>query len=94
VKIALGLLTMINVALTLFGASMAMMSPMMFDSGVDGPLLWAVFWSILAFPLVALLCAILPWLFLWLRWPRIALVSACLPPVWMAVLFAVVFTFF
>ena len=52
-KLALGLLTALNVALTCFGASMAMLSPMMFDAGGDGRLLWAVFWSILAFPVVA-----------------------------------------
>ena len=32
-KLGLGVLTLVNVALTCFGASMAMMSPMLFDSG-------------------------------------------------------------
>jgi hypothetical protein len=94
VKIALGLLTIVNVALMVFGASMAMMSPMMFDSGVGGPLLWAIFCGILLFPLVALVCVPLPWLFLWLKWHRLALACAALPLAWMAVLFAVAFTFF
>lgn len=93
-RIALGVLTMINIALTLFGASMAMMSPMMFDSGGDGKLLWAVFWSVLAFPVVALLCVLLPWLLLWLRWPRAAMTVSALPVAWMIALVAVLFVFF
>ena len=32
-KLGLGVLTLINVALTCFGVTMAMMSPMLFDSG-------------------------------------------------------------
>jgi hypothetical protein len=93
-KIALGVLTIINIALTLFGASMAIMSPMMFDSGGDGKLLWAVFWSVLAFPVVALLCVLLPWLLLWLRWPRAAMAVSAVPVGWMIVLVAVLFVFF
>jgi hypothetical protein len=43
-KLGLGVLTLINVALTCFGASMAMMSPMLFDAGGEqDQLLWAVF---------------------------------------------------
>jgi hypothetical protein len=50
-KLGLGVLTLINVALTCFGASMAMMSPMLFDAGGEqDQLLWAVFWGIFVFP--------------------------------------------
>ena len=93
-KIALGVLTLINIALTCFGVSMAVMSPMMFDSGGDGTLLWAIFWSVLAFPVAALLCVLLPWLFLWLRWPPTALVAAAVPLTWMIILVTIVFVFF
>ena len=93
-KIALTLLTVLNVALTGFGASMAMLSPMMFDSGGDGRLLWAMFWSILAFPVVAGICLLLPWLLLWLRCPRAALATAILPVAYLAVLLAVAFIAF
>jgi hypothetical protein len=93
-KIALGVLTIINIALTLFGASMAIMSPMMFDSGGEGRLLWAVFWSVLAFPIVALLCVLLPWLLLWLRWPRAAMAVSVVPVAWMIIIVAVLFVFF
>ena len=50
-KLGLGVLTLINVALTCFGVSMAMMSPMLFDSGGEqDQLLWAVFWVFLSSP--------------------------------------------
>ena len=40
-KLGLGVLTLVNVALTCFGVSIAMMSPMLFDSGgQDDQLLW------------------------------------------------------
>ncbi|MGA7487527.1 MAG: hypothetical protein WBW74_11395 [Xanthobacteraceae bacterium] len=93
-KIALGVLTIVNIALTCFGVSMAVMSPMMFDSGGDGKLLWAIFWSLWVFPVVAVFCVLLPWLFLWLRWPRAALVASAVPLAWMIILFAVLFIFF
>jgi hypothetical protein len=93
-KLALGLLTVLNVALTCFGASMAMLSPMMFDAGGDGRLLWAVFWSILAFPVVAGICLLLPWLLLWLRYPRAALAASIIPVAYLAVLLAVTFIAF
>jgi hypothetical protein len=35
--------------------------------------------SILLFPILSLICALLPWLFLWLRWRRTAVVIAMLP---------------
>jgi hypothetical protein len=93
-KLALGLLTVLNIALTCFGASMAMASPMMFDAGGDGRLLWAVFWSILAFPVVAGICLLLPWLLLWLRCPRAALAASIIPVAYLAVLLAVTFIAF
>jgi hypothetical protein len=91
-KLGLGVLTLVNVALTCFGATMAMMSPMLFDSGgQDDKLLWAVFWSMFVFPVVGLACVFVPWLFLWLKSPRIALFTAVIPVVWLVILFAVVF---
>jgi hypothetical protein len=93
-KLALGLLTVLNVALICFGVSMAMFSPMMFDAGGDGRLLWTMFWSILAFPVVAAVCLLLPWLLLWLRYPRAALAAAIIPVAYLAVLLAVAFIAF
>jgi hypothetical protein len=93
-KLALGLLTVLNVALTGFGASMAMLSPMMFDAGGDGKLLWTMFWSILAFPVVAGICLLLPWLLLWLRCPRGALAAATIPVAYLTILLAVAFIAF
>jgi hypothetical protein len=91
-KLGLGLLTLLNVALAGFGLMMAMMSPMLFDSGgQQDQLLWAVFWTILAFPAVALVCVFVPWLFLWLKWWRMALFAAAIPAAWLIILFAVVF---
>jgi hypothetical protein len=92
VQIALGALTLVNVALTVFGVSMAMMSPMMFDGGGEqDQLLWAVFWSILAFPIVAAVCVFVPWLFMWLQRPRTALLLSAIPAAWLVILFAVIF---
>jgi hypothetical protein len=92
VQIALGALTLVNVALAVFGVSMAMMSPMMFDSGGEqDQLLWAVFWSILAFPIVAAVCVFVPWLFMWLQRPRTALLLSAIPAAWLVILFAVIF---
>lgn len=93
-KVMLAMLTIINIALTVFGVSMAAMSPMMFDSGGDGKLLWAIFWSLWVFPVVAVLCVFLPWLFLWLQWPRTALVASAVPITWMIILAVVLFVFF
>ncbi|HEY7665752.1 MAG TPA: hypothetical protein VH934_21750 [Xanthobacteraceae bacterium] len=91
-KLALGLLTIVNLALTGFGLSMAIMSPMMFDSGGEqDQLLWAIFWSILAFPAVAALCVLISWLFMWLRRPRAALLLSAVPAVWLAILLALIF---
>ena len=59
-KAMLAMLTIVNIVLTVFGVSLALMSPMMFDGGDDGKLLWAIFWSLWIFPVVALLCVFLP----------------------------------
>ena len=48
----------------------------------------------LDFPVVALLCVFLPWLILWLRWPRTALVASDVPITWMIILAVVLFAFF
>jgi hypothetical protein len=53
-----------------------------------------MFWSILAFPVVAGICLLLPWLLLWLRCPRAALAAAILPVGYLAVLLAVAFIAF
>jgi hypothetical protein len=91
-KLGLGVLTLVNVALTCFGVSMAVMSPMTFDSGgQDDQLLWAVFWSTFVFPAVALICVFVPWLFLWLSGPRTASFAAIIPLAWLAAVFAVIF---
>jgi hypothetical protein len=92
-KAVLAMLTIVNIALTVFGVTLAMMSPMMFDSG-DGKLLWAIFWSLWVFPVVALLCVFIPWLLLWLQWPRTALVASAVPITWMIILAVVLFAFF
>jgi hypothetical protein len=93
-KAMLAMLTIVNIVLTVFGVSLALMSPMMFDGGDDGKLLWAIFWSLWIFPVVALLCVFLPWLFLWLQWFRTALVAAAVPITWMIILAVVLFAFF
>ena len=91
-KLGLGVLTLINVALTCFGVSMAMMSPMLFDAGGEqDQLLWAMFWGIFVFPAVAFVCVFVPWLFLWLRWPRTALFAAAIPVGWLMIVVAVIF---
>jgi hypothetical protein len=91
-KLGLGVLTLINVALTCLGVTMAMMSPMLFDGGGEhDQLLWAVFWGIFIFPAVAFVCVFVPWLFLWLRWPRTALFAAAIPIAWLMIIVAVIF---
>jgi hypothetical protein len=53
---------------------------MLFDSGsTQDKVLVATAVSIMLFPVLALICALLPWLFLWLRWRRVAVVIAILP---------------
>jgi hypothetical protein len=90
--IALGFLTVINLALTVLGASIAMYAPMMFDAGgQDSALMWGIFWSLLVFPAVALACVVLSWLFAWLRWRRVAMVVAAVPAACALVLGTVIF---
>jgi hypothetical protein len=92
-KLILIALTLANLALILFGGSMAMLAPMMFDAGgQQDQVLWAVFWSIWALPVVAFAGAILPGLFLWLRWRRVAVATAAVPAVFAVAILAVIFT--
>jgi hypothetical protein len=73
-------LTLVNFALVLCGVWFAMWTPMLFDKGSTSDKgLVAIAVSILLFPVVALICAFLPWLFLLFRWRRVALVTAILP---------------
>ena len=79
-KLAFVVLTLVNLALVLFGAWLALWTPMLFDSGnTQDKVLVATAVSITLFPVLALICALLPWLFLWLRWRRVAVVIAILP---------------
>jgi hypothetical protein len=79
-KVAFVVLTLVNLALVLFGAWLALWTPMLFDSGsTQDTVLVATAISIMLFPVLALICALLPWLFLWLRWRRVAVVIAILP---------------
>ena len=79
-KLAFVVLTLFNLALVLFGAWLALWTPMLFDSGsTQDKVLVATAVSIMLFPVLALICALLPWLFLWLRWRRVAIVIAILP---------------
>jgi hypothetical protein len=79
-KLAFVVLTLVNLALVLFGAWLALWTPMLFDSGsTQDKVLVAAAVSIMLFPVLALICALLPWLFLWLRWRRAASAIAILP---------------
>jgi hypothetical protein len=79
-KLAFVVLTLVNLALVLSGAWLALWTPMLFDSGsTQDKVLVATAVSIMLFPVLALTCALLPWLFLWLRWRRVAVVIAILP---------------
>lgn len=93
-KLGLGALTLVNIALTLFGGTLAMMSPMMFDSGGDSKLLWAIFWCIWFLPVLAFVCVFLGGLLLWFEWPRTALVASAVPLAYFALLFAAIFLLF
>lgn len=89
-KLAFVALTLVNLALVLFGAWIALWTPMLFDAGsTQDKLLVAAAVSIILFPVLALICAFLPWLFLRLRWRRVAIVTAVLPMVIAAALFVV-----
>ena len=79
-KLAFVALTLVNLALVLFGAWLALWTPMLFDLGnTHDKVLVAAAVGIMLFPVLALICALLPWLFLWLRWRRVAVVIAILP---------------
>jgi hypothetical protein len=79
-KLAFVVLTLVNLALVLFGAWLALWTPMLFDSGsTQDKVLVATAVSIVLFPVLALICALLPWLFLWLRWRWVAVIIAILP---------------
>jgi hypothetical protein len=85
------LFTLVNIALTGFGAILLMWSPMLFDSGgTDDNLKWAIFWSIWFFPVAALICVFLPWLFQWLKWSRAALVVSAIPAAYAIIFFAAI----
>ncbi len=80
IKLAFVALTLVNLALVLLGAWLTLWMPMLFDSGsTQDKVLVATAVSIVLFPVLALICALLPWLFLWLRWRRVAVVTAILP---------------
>jgi hypothetical protein len=75
-KLGFVVLTLVNLVLVLCGAWLALWTPMLFDSGnTQDKVLVAAAVSIILFPVLALL----PWLFLWLRWRRVAVVIAILP---------------
>jgi hypothetical protein len=93
-SLVLAALTLVNLALIWVGGTVAMWSPMMFDrGGQDDNVLWAIFWSFLALPVVALIGAILPWLFLWLRWRRVAVMTAAIPALFALAIAAAVFIY-
>ena len=89
-KLAFAALTLVNLALVLCGAWLALWTPMLFERGsTQDQVLVATAIGIVVFPVVALICAILPWLFLWVRWRGVAVATAILP-VTIAVLFLAV----
>jgi hypothetical protein len=93
-SLVLAALTLVNLALLWFGGTVAMFSPMMFDhGGQDDTVLWGIFWSFLALPVVALIGAVLPWLFLWLRWRRACVVTAAIPALFALAIAAAVFVY-
>ncbi len=80
IKLAFAAFTLVNLALVLCGACLALWMPMLFDSGrTDDRVLVATAAGIVTFPVIALICAILPWLFLWIRWRNLAVVTAMVP---------------
>jgi len=84
-------LTLFNLALVLCGAWLALWTPVLFERErpQDQVMVVAMAIGIVAFPVVALICAILPWLFLRVRWRGVAVATAILP-VAIAVLFVAV----
>ena len=89
-KLAFAALTLVNLALVLCGAWLALWTPVLFERErpEDQVMVMAMAIGIVAFPVVALICAILPWL-LWVRWRGVAVATAILP-VTIAVLFVAV----
>jgi len=89
-KLAFAALTLFNLALVLCGAWLALWTPVLFERErpQDQVMVVAMAIGIVAFPVVALICAILPWL-LWVRWRGVAVATAILP-VTIAVLFVAV----
>ena len=73
-------LTLFNLALVLCGAWLALWTPVLFERErpQDQVMVVAMAIGIVAFPVVALICAILPWL-LWVRWRGVAVATAILP---------------
>jgi hypothetical protein len=90
-KLAFAALTLFNLALVLCGAWLALWTPVLFERErpQDQVMVVAMAIGIVAFPVVALICAILPWLFLRARWRGVAVATAILP-VAIAVLFVTV----
>jgi hypothetical protein len=80
-KLAFVALTLVNLALVLCGAWLALWTPVLFERErpQDQVMVVAMAIGIVAFPVVALICAILPWLFLRVRWRGVALATAILP---------------
>ena len=79
-KLAFAALTLVNLALVLCGAWVALWTPMLFERGsTKDPVLVATAVGFVVFPVVALICAILPWLFLRVRWRGVAFATAILP---------------
>src|SRR6516225_10842459 len=79
-KLAFAALTLVNLALVLCGAWLALWTPVLFERGrpQDQVLVATMAIGIVVFPVVALICAILPWL-LWVRWRGVAVATAILP---------------
>jgi hypothetical protein len=84
-------LTFFNLVLVLCGAWLALWTPVLFERErpEDQVIDMAMAIGIVAFPVVALICAILPWLFLRVRRHGAAVATAILP-VTIAVLFLAV----
>lgn len=76
--LSLGIITLLLLALLALSGMMAMMSPMMFDSG-ETPMLWAAFWTVLSLPVVIIMAIVLAWIFFFVRWYRAALWVTLLP---------------
>jgi hypothetical protein len=80
-KLAFAALTLFNLVLVLCGAWIALWTPLLFERERPGEhvMLVAMAIGFVAFPVVALICAILPWLFLRVRRRGVAVATAILP---------------